>query len=300
MTLDERKKYKQGLISAVLCSVWWGICPIYWAWLKPIESSTIIFYRIVLVAVVCTLGALIFYGREIVLAPLKDRKLTLRMIGAGIIITFNWSVYIWAINSGHVIQTSIGYYIEPLMVCLFGMIFFGEKLNRYKAVALAFGAAGVIAVIVYFKEFPGIALAIAISFSCYAALKKGIKMPPLLSLMYETVFIAPFALIVVFWLEGTGQGALGFGWGRYVLLLLCGFVTALPLTLFADAANKTSMFMLGLTEYISPTIALFIGIFYFKEDFYPVQIIAFAIIWVGLVIFSLGELKELRGDQNVG
>ena len=298
MTLEERKRYKQGLISAILCSVWWGICPIYWAWLKPIESSTIIFYRIVLVAVVSLIGAFIAYGKETVLAPLKDRKLTLRMLGAGLLITVNWSIYIWAINSGHIIQTSIGYYIEPLMVCVFGMIFFGEKLNRYKTIALMFGLAGVIAVIVYFREFPGIALSIAISFSCYAAIKKGIKMPPLLSLAYETVFIAPFALLVIFWLEGTGQGALGFGAGRYALLLCCGFVTVLPLALFADAANKISMFILGLTEYISPTIALVIGIFYFKEDFYPVQIIAFAIIWVGLIIFSWGEFKGLKGAEN--
>ncbi|MBQ7703364.1 MAG: EamA family transporter RarD [Firmicutes bacterium] len=300
MTQEERKRYKQGLISAVLCGVWWGICPIYWAWLKPIESSTIIFYRIVLVAVVSAVGALIFYGKETLLAPLKDRKLVLRMLIAGIIITCNWSIYIWAINSGHIIQTSIGYYIEPLMVCLFGMIFFGEKLNRHKVVALLFGLAGVVAVIVYFREFPGIALSIAISFSIYAAIKKGINMPPLLSLTYETIFIAPFALVVAIYLEATGQGALGFGTGRYLLLLCCGFVTALPLSLFADAANKISMFLLGITEYISPTIALFIGIFYFREEFYPIQIIAFVIIWIGLIFFSIGEMKSLKGAENDG
>ena len=244
------------------------------------------------------IGALLVYGRETVLAPLKDRKLILRMFVAGLIITFNWSLYIWAINSGHIIQTSIGYYIEPLVVCLFGMIFFGEKLNKYKTVALLFGLAGVIAVIVYFREFPGIALGIAISFSIYAAIKKGINMPPLITLTYETVFIAPVALCVIFWLESHGQGALGFGGGRYVLLLCCGFVTALPLSLFADAANKISMFALGLTEYISPTIALAIGIFYFHEPFFPVQIVAFAIIWVGLVFFSIGEFRVLKGGSN--
>ena len=275
--------------------------PIYWQWLKPIDSMVIIFYRIVLVAVVCVIAALIVHTKEEILAPLKDRKRLFRLIAAGIIITLNWSLYIYAVNSENVIQSCIGYYIEPLVVCLFGMIFFKEKINRHKAIALIMGLIGVIAVIVYFKQVPTLALGIAFSFSIYAAVKKGLGMPPIISLLYETVFLAPLALIVVFYIESHGVGALQVaGAGKYALLMLCGLFTAFPLVLFANAANKISMFIMGLSEYISPTISLMLSIFYFKEDFAPIQLIAFAIIWVGLIFFSIGEFKEYKNEGAYG
>ena len=297
--LNGRKEYREGLISVLGCSIWWGIMPIYWKWLIPISSDVIIFYRIFLVAVVCFIGACIVHTKEEILAPLKDKKLVLRLFFAGIIITINWSIYIWAVNSGNVIQTCIGYYIEPLVVCLFGMVFFKEKLNKYKAVALIMGTIAVIVIIAYFKQVPIIALSIALSFSCYAAMKRGLGMPPILSLFYETIFLAPIALIIIIYIETTGQGALSQAGGfKYFLLMFCGLFTAFPLTLFANAANKISMFLLGLSEYISPTISLFLSIFYFKEDFEMVQLIAFAIIWAGLVFFSYGEFKEYRNGGS--
>lgn len=293
----DKKQYREGLLSVLGCSLWWGIMPIYWQWLKPIDSMVIIFYRIFLVAAVCVIAALIAHTREEILAPLKDKKLLLRLIAAGIIITVNWSLYIYAVNSGNVIQSCIGYYIEPLVVCLFGMIFFKEKINKHKAVALIMGVIGVIAVIVYFKQVPALALCIAFSFSIYAAVKKGLNMPPILSLLYETVFLAPFALIVIIYIESHDIGALSVsGAGKYALLMLCGLFTAFPLVLFANAVNKVSMFIMGLSEYISPTISLILSIFYFKEDFAPIQLIAFAIIWVGLIFFSVGEFKEYKND----
>ena len=296
---SDRKQYKEGLISVLASSIWWGIMPIYWQWLKPIDSMVIIFYRIFLVAVVCLIAALIAHTKEEILAPLKDKKRLVRIILAGIVITVNWSLYIYAVNSGKVIQSCIGYYIEPLVVCAFGMIFFREKINKHKAIALIMGVIGVIAVIVYFRQLPVLALSIAFSFSIYAAVKKGLAMSPILSLLYETIFLAPLALIVIIYIETHGIGALQVaGAGKYALLMLCGLFTAFPLVLFANAANKISMFIMGLSEYISPTISLMLSIFYFKEDFEPIQLIAFAIIWTGLIIFSVGEYKEYRNDGN--
>ena len=225
-------------------------------------------------------------------------KLLFRMIVAGIVITINWSIYIYAVNSDNVIQSCIGYYIEPLVVCLFGMIFFREKITKHKTVALVMGLIGVVVVIAYFRQLPGLALSLALSFSIYAAIKKGLRMSPILSLLYETVFLAPFASAVIFYIETKGIGALAVaGAGKYALLMLCGLFTAFPLVLFANAANKISMFIMGLSEYVSPTIALFLSIFYFKEDFEFIQLIAFAIIWVGLIVFSYGEFREYK---NVG
>lgn len=292
---NERKEYKEGLISAIGCSVFWGIMPIYWQWLKPIDSSVIIFYRIVLVAVVCLIGALLIYDKKTILEPMKDFKTVIKYIVAGILITVNWSIYIWAVNADMVIQTCIGYYIEPLVVCVFGIILFKEKLNKYKITAFVFALAGVVAVIVYFGEVPLVALGLAFSFAIYAAAKKNLSLPPILSLFYETIFLMPFALVVVIYLETTGQGALAScEMPTYALLMLCGLFTAFPLGLFANAARKLNLFVVGLTEYISPTISLFIGIYLFKEPFEPIQLIAFAIIWVGLIFFSYGEFKELK------
>ncbi len=293
--LDSKKEYRQGIISVLLCNTLWGLLPIYWQWLIPIDSITIIYYRVFLVAVVCLLVALKVHTKEEILAPLRNKSQFIRLILAGLVITLNWSIYIYAVNSGRVIQTSIGYYMEPLVVCLFGMFIFKEKANKYKAVALIMGAIGVLAVILYFKQVPIIALGVSISFSIYAAIKRGLQMPPTLSLLYETIFLAPIALVIIIVKETNGTGALVVADpGKYALLLLCGFCTAIPMMLFANAANKTNMFILGLTEYISPTIALVISIFYFKEDFAPVQLIAFAIIWVGLIFFSMGEYKEYK------
>ena len=297
-SLDSKKEYREGIISVLGCNIWWGIMPIYWQWLKPVDSWVIIFYRIFLVALVCLIAALKVHKTEEIRKILRDKKLLLRIIAAGVMITINWSIYIWAVNSDHVIQTCIGYYIEPLVVCLFGVFLFKEKLNKYKAVALVLGFIGVMAVIIYFREMPTIALGVAVTFSIYAAMKRDLRLPPILSLLFETVFLAPFALIVIAALEIKGIGAMaGAGPLVYFLLMFCGLFTAFPLMLFANAANKTSMFVLGLSEYISPTISLIISIFYFKEDFAPIQLIAFAIIWVGLVFFSIGEFKEFNNDR---
>ena len=291
--LDERKSYKQGITSALMSSFWWGIMPIYWQWLRPIESSVIIFYRIVLVAVVCLIGALIIYDKETLLSPLKDKKLLFKYALAGLLITVNWSIYIWAVNADFVIQTSIGYYIEPLVVCLFGIVLFKEKLSKYKIIALVLAGIGVASVILYFKEIPLIALGLALTFAIYAAAKKNLSLPPILSLLYETIFLLPIALAVIVYLEITGQGALSVaGPSKYALLMLCGLFTAFPLGLFANAAQKLNLFLVGLTEYISPTISLFIGIFLFKEPFENIQLVAFGIIWIGLIFFSYGEFVE--------
>ena len=298
-TLKGQSQYRQGLISSLSCGILWGIIPIYWQWLKPIPSSVIIFYRIALVAAVCLIASLILYDKSVILSALKDRRTMAKYIAAGILITANWSIYIWAVNAGFVIQTCIGYYIEPVAVCLLGIVLFRDKLNKYKIAAFATVAVGVAAVIWYFREIPMIALSLALTFSIYAALKKNLTAPPVLSLLYETIFLLPAALAVIVWIETTGRGAIDTGQPyQYGLLMLSGPVTALPLALFANAAHKLNLFVLGLLEYIAPTISLILGIYLFREPFEPVQLIAFGIIWSGILIFSIGEYKEMKKSQE--
>lgn len=299
--IDAKKEYREGLISILFCQLWWGIMPIYWQWLRPISSDIIIYYRIFTVALVCAVVAIIKYPKEMLLEPFHDRKMLLKYIAAGAFITVNWSVYIWAINADHVIQTCIGYYIEPVMICLIGTLVFKEKMSSMKKIALAFAAVAVVFIIWYYHQIPGIALALPITFSVYAAIKKDMKKPPMISLLYETIFFAPFALGIIIYIECTGQGALAqvaaAGDGqtyKYFLMLLCGACTALPLGLYANANNKVNMFLLGVSSYLSTSIALVLGIWLFKEPFDMGQLIAFIFIWIGLVFFTVGEFRDYK------
>ncbi|MBQ2147165.1 MAG: EamA family transporter, partial [Firmicutes bacterium] len=180
--MNERR---QGILAGVLSNIIWGVLPIYWHALRPIDSGVIIFYRIFLCAVSSYFVARAKYSREELFAPMKDRKLLAKFLCAGVLITLNWSLYIWAVNANHVIETSIGYYIEPVVVCCFGVLFFGDRLSKYKGIALAFAAAGIAVIVLYYRRIPLISLALALSFSLYGAAKKGLSQPPILSLFYE-------------------------------------------------------------------------------------------------------------------
>jgi len=286
------------------CDVLWGVLPVYWQALRPIDSWVIIFYRIFLVGFVSGIATLKIYGFGAV-----KSKLTVRtgpgILGgplkyplAGLLITCNWSIYIWAVNADHVIQTCVGYYIEPLMVCVLGVIFFREKLTGFKLTAFLFALLGLVVLLVHFRQIPGIALGLALTFATYAALKKHFDLPAIMSVFLETLFLMPPALAVVIWLECTEQGALGVATpGKYLLLLCCGILTAAPLSFFADAATKIPLIMVGLLEYLSPSISLVIGIFFMKEPFDLVQFIAFAIVWVGLAFFTYGEIRNSKQNR---
>ena len=291
--MTDKKDYIKGMQAAVFCSVLWGVLPLYWQALRPIGSGVIIFYRIFLVGLVCFAASAGIYGIKEVLKPWHDKRLVLRNIAAGLLITFNWSLYIWAVNADFVIQTCIGYYIEPLMVCVFGIVFFKEKLEKHKLAAIIFAGAGLTVILIHFMQIPFIALGLALSFATYAAIKKTSELPPLISLFYETVFLMPIALAVIIYLEVTGRGALDTGETyQYVLLLFCGVLTAVPLGLFGVSAQKVPLTTLGITQYLSPSIALVIGIFIMDEPFDMIQLISFIIIWIGLVFFTMGEIKK--------
>ena len=293
----ENKNYKNGLIYALSCAVIWGFLPIYWNALNPISSLVVIFYRIALMTLTCF--AVEFYQKrniKQIFAPLfADKKKIWTYIIAGVLITMNWSIYIWSVQAGYVIQASMGYFLEPLLVCLLGMIIFKEKANKWKKISLGLALAGMMVLVIGYKELPLIAIGLATSFGIYTAIKKRVDLPPLQSLLYETIFIAPIALLVVFWMEGSGIGALETGGSvKFILLLFSGLATAVPMGLFCAAAKNLPLLTLGLVQYISPSISLILGIFLFREPFDIIQFSAFAIIWIGLVFFSYGELTDIR------
>lgn len=296
--INSKSEYSSGIKAALACAILWGFLPIYWQALRPIDSSVIIFYRIFLVALVCFIVSLKSYGWAKIIAPLKIKGVALRYFIAGLIITTNWSLYIWAVNADFVIQTAIGYYIEPLFVCIFGLVIFKEKVSSHKMIAFVLACVGLVVLLVHFGELPFIALGLAVTFATYAAIKKSFRIEAMLSLLYETMFLALPALGVIIYLEIQGKGAIGVGEPyQYGLLMLSGPITALALGLFAIAANRIPLITLGIIEYISPSISLIIGIFLFLEPFDEIQFISFAIIWVGLIFFTVGEVKESKGIE---
>lgn len=293
-------EYKKGILATIGSQLIWGALPIYWHMLRPVNSWVIIVYRMVTVFIFSLIIARKLYSWEEILAPLKDRKMVISYTIAGGIITVNWSTYIWAVNADNVIETSIGYYIQPLMVVMFGVIFFHERLTKYKMIAIILAASSVILILIHFGKVPLIAILLALTFSVYSVIKKKLKQPALISLVYETAFYALFALALIIYLEKRQIGALHVITGptQYILLLLCGLMTVIPLGLFAAANIRIPLVTVGVTQYISPTIQLIMGVLLFKEPFDKFQFAAFAIIWIGLVIFTIGEFKSYRGNQG--
>lgn len=292
-----KDQYKEGLLSLLLCMVIWGLLPIYWKALIPIDSWIIILYRVFLGFVVSAIWARTKYSwGEIFLPLFRDKQLAVKYFGAGLLITANWSTYIWAVNAGFMIQSSIGYYIEPLVVCLLAIIIFKETLSNFKIIAFALATLAIAIQLVHYKEFPGIALGLATSFAIYAAIKKTVDQPPLISMVYETVFLAPVAFVLIMYLEFTGGGATSMMHSSYQfgLLLFAGIVTVVPLVLFGSAAKKVPMVTLGLMEYISPTMGMLLGVFVYHEPVDVVLLISLVIIWIGLGFFTVSEVRENR------
>ncbi len=289
----QKWEHKKGIGAAILCAFLWGILPVYWKLLRPIDPLAIMLYRLVLLCVLVFVVDLFVYKWKGIIAPLKKKGAIRVFFLAGAVISFNWGLYIFMVNTGYVIQTSIGYYIEPLVICIFGIVFFKEKLNKYKLAAFLTACAGVAVMLFSYGEIPVMALLLAMSFAVYAGIKKKLQATALLSLFYETVFLLPVVIPLIIYLESVGRGIWGVAEPRQIgLLCLAGIVTAVPLSLFSMAANRISMVALGITEYISPSMGLLLGIFAFHEGFDLYQFIGFCLIWAGLAIFTVDGIRN--------
>ena len=294
-------EYRTGILCVLSCQLIWGFCPIYWQALEPIPSWMIILYRIFTMFVYSYISARLRYSRDEIWRPLRDRSIRRKYFTAGFVLTVNWSIYIWAVTSERVIQSSIGYYIEPIVICAVGIFVFKEKLTKYNVTAMLFAVAAIFLILIHYGQIPGVALGLAGTWALYSSIKKTAKQPVLLALVYETMTYAAIALASILFIETRGIGALSLGMpGKYALMFLSGFVTLVPVALFSASAQKVPLLVIGLTQYISPSISLILGIFVFREPIDMVQIIAFIIIWTGLGIFTYGEFKTAVVTENSG
>ena len=296
---DQNKDYKTGLLCILFCQLWWGFFPIYWQALIPIESWKLMLYRVFTMFVFSYAIARFRYSREEILEPMKDKTFLKHSVFAGLVLTANWSIYVWALTSERVIQTAIGYYIEPLVICAVGIIFFKEKLTKHNLTAMIFALVAILIMLVHYGQLPGVAIGLAGTWAMYSAIKKASDRPVLIALVYETSVYAVIALVGIIYTESTGIGVLAMNLpGKYVLMLFSGLATVIPVGLFGVSAKKVPLVVIGLLQYISPTITLLLGVFAFKEPIDKVQIISFVIIWIGLAIFTVGEFKRVASKTE--
>ncbi|EPH6097854.1 EamA family transporter RarD [Vibrio cholerae] len=270
----------------------WGIAPIYFKALGAVSALEILSHRVVwsfvLLAVLIHLGR---RWRSVVGVVHTPRKFWLLFVTA-LLVGGNWLIFIWSINANHMLDASLGYYINPLLNVLLGMLFLGERLRKLQWFAVALAAIGVGIQLVVFGSVPIVAIALATSFGFYGLLRKKIQVDAQTGLFLETLFMLPAAAIYLIWLADTPTSDMALNAWQLNLLLVCaGVVTTLPLLCFTGAAARLKLSTLGFFQYIGPSLMFLLAVLVYGEAFTSDKAITFAFIWSALVIFSVDGLK---------
>lgn len=295
------RNVKLGVTLGLVAYLLWGFLPIYWKHLETVRPDIVLSHRIVwscvfmLLIIVCTkqLGAFIQECKRI----LHQKRTLFIITTASILISLNWLIFIWAVQNDYVIQTSLGYYMNPLINVLLSVVFLKETLSKAQVVAVALAAVGVLYLTLNYGVFPWVSIVLAVTFSVYGLLKKVVQLSPTFSLAIETLIVTPIAVIYLFYTFGAGFGMADNVLNVNILLVLAGVATAIPLLLFGTAVQHISLSMVGFLQYIAPTIMLFIGIFLYNEAFTSAHLFAFILIWIALLIYLISTLKPKRqGD----
>lgn len=286
------------MIAALSTYLIWGVLPLYWNLLARAEANEILAHRIIwsffFMVVVLMVTKRWQSFKEDCRALWQNKKRGAILLLAAFTISLNWLTYIWAVNHGHVIDTSIGYYINPLMSVLFGIVFFRERISGLKKISLLLAAIGIVLMTYQLGKLPWVAVVLAVSFSVYGALKKQLHLNPFSSITLETLLMMPFAVPYIGILMMSPANHFSLATPDLALYLMgTGVVTAVPLVLFSYGANLLPLNVLGFFQYISPTIGLLLGIFFFHETFGMAQISALGFVWAAIVLFTVAE--SLRG-----
>jgi len=291
----ERPTSLAGILSGILAYTIWGLLPLYWKILDHIPAVEILAHRIFWSFVFTSIVLLATGGWSKLTAVLAERKKLMFAFLCGFIISLNWGTYIYAINANHVIEASMGYYINPLVVVLLSILILKESLGRWQGIAIMLAAIGVLIITWQYGRVPWIALLLAASFALYGLIKKMVSTDPVTGLVLETFIVMPVALIYIAGLEMKGAGAMGANPLWLVALLACsGIFTSVPLLLYARGVRLIKFSMMGFLQYITPTINLVLGVFVFKEYFSAAHLASFGFIWVALLIFTLANVGVLK------
>ncbi len=290
-------KSQNGLLYGFTAYLIWGLVPVYWPHLQPATPLEILCHRIMWSLLFLLAIGVRKYSQ--VIATLRDREKVKLLALASILISVNWGLFIWASITKQLLDSSLGYFITPLLSVAIGVVIFKERLRPIQWIAVGIAAMSVVYLTFVYGKPPWLALALAFSFGLYGYVKKLAKVPALESLTIETIFLAPFALGYLSWLEISGAGTFGHaGLNHGLWLASSGVVTAIPLMLFTAAAIRVPLTTMGMLQYLGPTLQYFIGIRVFHESMPYSRLFGFALTWVAIAIFSFDALNNRRTTLN--
>ncbi|RFU87721.1 EamA family transporter RarD [Streptomyces triticagri] len=292
------RESRAGLLYGFGAYGMWGLVPLFWPLLKPAGAGEILAHRMVwslaVVAVALLLVRRWAWAGELLRQP---KRLGLVAVGAGVI-TINWGVYIWAVNSGHVVEASLGYFINPLVTIAMGVLLLKERLRPLQWAAVAVGLAAVLVLAFGYGQPPWISLILAFSFATYGLAKKKVNLGGIESLAAETAIQFLPALAFLLWLGSRGEAAFGaHGGGHAALLAATGLVTAIPLVCFGAAAIRVPLSTLGLLQYLAPVFQFVLGIWYFHEEMPPERWAGFGLVWIALTLLTWDALRTARRNR---
>lgn len=283
------------MIFGVAAYVMWGTFPLYFPLLEPADPFEILAHRIVWSALTLLVVVVLLRRVGRVWALVADRRRLVFLAIAGVTICFNWGGYIWGVNNGYVVETSLGYFINPLVTVMFGVLLLGERLRALQWASLALAGVAVVVLTLDYGRLPWIALLLAFSFGTYGLLKKQANAGAIESLTVETGVVAPVAAAYAVWLAATGASHFSTeGPGHTVLMLSAGLVTVVPLVCFGAAATRVPLVTIGLLQYLAPVLQFLLGVLYFEEDMPPVRWIGFGLVWLALVLLTAEAIRYRR------
>jgi chloramphenicol-sensitive protein RarD len=287
---------QKGYWYAIAAFVTWGLFPVYWKWLREVSAFQLIGHRVVW-------SCVMLLGMIAVSRDLKSFKSSINLRAiliyaiAGVLIAINWTVYVWAVNSDFILETSLGYFMTPLVSILLGVLVLGERLSGAQWLAIALAAAGVLYLTFGYGTLPWVALALACSFGTYGLVKKKSPLGAVHGLALETALLFVPAVVFLAYEDLHGRGAfVHSGTGLTLLMIGAGPVTTLPLLLFAAATRRIPLSMIGLFQYINPSMQFVIGVFLYHEPFTRSRLIGFGMVWVALVLSALASHRALRKE----
>lgn len=302
--MDEQQRSRRelaiGLLYGGLSFTLWGLLPLYWKLVQALSPYQVFAHR-----VVWSFGfmlPILYYRKELrsFFEMARSPRYWVKLFPLAFFISVNWLTYIWSVTQGYVVEASLGYYINPLVLTAFGMVFFKERLTKLQALGIVFAFVGVIVKTVAYGRVPWIALILAFSFASYGLLKKLSTQTSTVSLSFETLIVGVPSLIYLLWMESAGSGIVGNLPASFWLLIgLSGIATATPLLLYGEGTKRLPLKYMGILQYISPSISLALGVAVFGESFDSSNWIAFGFIWIGVVLFSLSGFIKAQDKGNL-